>query len=55
MGTDDIAGGLPAGITYCPECNAVLEIELWILEPKDVALLHVCAAHGVAAMSRPFS
>ena len=41
-------------VPVCPECDAALQIELWILEPEDVALLHVCSHHGVAAISRPF-
>jgi hypothetical protein len=53
MDPADIAHDDP-GIPNCAECNSVLEIELWILEPGDVALLHVCARHGVAAISRPF-
>jgi hypothetical protein len=38
---------------HCAECGGVLEIQLWVLDPRDVALLHVCSAHGVAAISRP--
>lgn len=54
MGAEDITRDIPADIPYCTECNSVLVIELWVLEPRDVALLHVCAHHGVAAISRPF-
>ncbi len=54
MDAEDLARDSPADIPYCTECNSVLEIELWILQPRDVALLHVCSQHGVAAISRPF-
>jgi hypothetical protein len=38
---------------HCSECNGALRIELWILDTRDVALLHVCAHHGAAAISLP--
>ncbi len=53
MDAEDIAADHTDGIPYCAECNGVLQIELWILEPRDVALLHVCAQHGAVAISRP--
>ena len=54
MGAEDTARHVTKNTPFCTECSGVLKIELWILEPRDVALLHVCPTHGVAAISRPF-
>ena len=42
-------------IPCCNECQGVLQVELWVLNPRDVALLHVCSRHGLASISRPFA
>jgi hypothetical protein len=55
MDAEDTPDGLHVDIPRCSECNGALEVQLWILDPSDVALLHLCTRHGVAAISRPFS
>jgi hypothetical protein len=42
-------------IPCCNECRGVLQVELWVFHPRDIALLHVCSRHGLAAISRPFA